>query len=116
MCPWVTIATPVGLAKKQGCEAFALRLNRFRSIQKSVSKPALFPAPIRMPPAKPETLLEHGLADEIVLIVYPALLGTGKRLFAEDTPPRCFELVGTNTLPSGIIISTYKVAGPLKTG
>ncbi len=32
------------------------------------------------------TLLEHGLADEVVLIVSPVLLGTGKRLFAEGTP------------------------------
>jgi dihydrofolate reductase len=62
------------------------------------------------------TLLEHGLADEVVLIVYPVLLGTGKRFFAEGTPPRSFELVGTKAMPSGIIFSTYKVAGPLKTG
>ena len=61
------------------------------------------------------TLLEHGLADEAVLIVSPVLLGTGKRFFAEGTPPRSFELVSTKALPSGIIFSTYKVAGPLKT-
>ena len=62
------------------------------------------------------TLLEHGLADEILLIVYPVLLGTGKRFFAEGTPPRSFGLVSTNAMPSGIILSTYNVAGPLKTG
>jgi dihydrofolate reductase len=62
------------------------------------------------------TLLEHGLADEVVLAVYPVLLGTGKRLFAEGTPARSFEVVSTNAMPSGIILSTYKVAGPLKTG
>jgi len=61
------------------------------------------------------TLLEHGLADEILLIVYPVLLGMGKRLFAEGTPSRSFELVSTNAMPSGIIVSTYTVAGPLKT-
>ena len=61
-------------------------------------------------------LLEHGLADEVVLAVYPVLLGTGKRLFATGTPPRSFELVNTNAFPSGIIFNTYKVAGPLKTG
>ena len=59
-------------------------------------------------------LLEHGLADEVLLIVYPVLLGTGKRLFAEGTPPRSFELVSTKPLPSGNILSTYKVAGPLR--
>jgi dihydrofolate reductase len=61
-------------------------------------------------------LLEQGLADEVLLVVYPVLLGTGKRLFAEGTPPRSFELVSTNALPSGIIFSLYKFAGPLKTG
>lgn len=60
------------------------------------------------------TLLEHGLADEVLLAVYPVLLGTGKRLFALGTPPRSFELVGTTAFPSGIIFSTYRSAGPLK--
>jgi dihydrofolate reductase len=40
-------------------------------------------------------LLEHGLADEVLLVVYPVLLGTGKRFFAGGTPPRSFELVST---------------------
>jgi dihydrofolate reductase len=61
-------------------------------------------------------LLEHGLADEVLLVVYPVLLGTGKRFFAERTPPRSFELIKTQTTPTGIILITYKVAGPLKTG
>jgi dihydrofolate reductase len=62
------------------------------------------------------TLLEHGLADEVVLIVSPVLLGTGKRFFAEGTRARALELVGTNATPSGVILSTYAVAAPLKTG
>jgi dihydrofolate reductase len=61
-------------------------------------------------------LLEQGLADEVLLAVYPVLLGRGKVFFAEGTPARKFELVGTQAFPSGIIFSTYKVAGPLKTG
>ena len=61
-------------------------------------------------------LLEHGLADEVLLVVYPVLLGTGKRVFAEGTPPRSFELLSTKAMPSGSILSHYKVAGPLKTG
>jgi dihydrofolate reductase len=62
------------------------------------------------------TLLEHGLADEVLLVVYPVLLGTGKRFFAEGTPPRSFELLSATAMPSGVILSTYKVAGPLTTG
>jgi dihydrofolate reductase len=60
------------------------------------------------------TLLEHGLVDEVVLFVYPVLLGKGKRFFAEGTPPRAFELASTNALSSGIVINAYKAAGPLK--
>lgn len=61
-------------------------------------------------------LLEHGLADEVLLIVSPVLLGTGKRFFAEGTPARSFELVRTNAFPSGVLLSLYKLAGPLRTG
>jgi dihydrofolate reductase len=64
----------------------------------------------------PSTLLEHGLADEVVLFIYPVLLGTGKRFFTEGTPPRSFELADSKALPSGIVINAYKSAGPLKTG
>jgi dihydrofolate reductase len=60
------------------------------------------------------TLLEHGLADEILLFVYPVLLGKGKRFFADGTPPRAFELASTKALPSGIVMNVYKPAGPLK--
>ncbi len=59
-------------------------------------------------------LLEHGLADEVNLIVYPVLLGRGKRFFAEGTPPRAFALDGTKALPSGIVVNTCKAAGPLQ--
>ena len=61
-------------------------------------------------------LLEHGLADEVLLVVYPVLLGTGKRIFAAGTPPRAFEFVSTKALASGVIINSYKPSGPLRTG
>jgi dihydrofolate reductase len=59
-------------------------------------------------------LLAGGLGDEVILAVYPVLLGTGKRFFAAGTPPQSFELVSTSTTPSGIIISRYAVSGSLK--
>jgi hypothetical protein len=43
-----------------------------------------------------------------------ALLGKGKRFFAEGIPPRAFELGSTKAFPSGIVMNAYKVAGPLK--
>jgi dihydrofolate reductase len=51
-----------------------------------------------------------------VLLVFPVLLGTGKRFFSDGTPPREFALVSTKAVASGVIISTYKPNGPLRTG
>lgn len=59
-------------------------------------------------------LLEHGLADELILLANPVLLGKGKRLFAEGTPPRAFTVVRSLALPSGILIHHYQAAGPLQ--
>ena len=60
------------------------------------------------------TVLEHGLADEVVLAVYPVVVGTGKRFIAEGTSARALEFASSNALPSGVIINAYKVAGLLK--
>ncbi len=59
-------------------------------------------------------VLEHGLADEVVLLVDPVLLGVGKRLFADGTPARAFELNNTTSTPTGIVVNSYKPVGPLK--
>jgi dihydrofolate reductase len=61
-------------------------------------------------------LLEHELADEILLLVFPVLLGTGKRFFSDGTPPRELALVSSRPGRSGVIINTYKPGGPLRTG
>ena len=59
-------------------------------------------------------LLALGLADEVVLAVYPVLVGVGKRLFAHGTPARVLAFVGSQTMASGIVLSSYRVAGPLQ--
>jgi dihydrofolate reductase len=61
------------------------------------------------------TLVDHGLADEVLLLVYPVMLGTGKRFFADGTPARSLELAGTQAMGSGVILSTYNLGGPLTT-
>ena len=62
-------------------------------------------------------LIEHELADEIVLLVYPVLLGVGNRLFAEGRPPpRELALVDSRIAATGVVINTYRPNGPLRTG
>jgi dihydrofolate reductase len=58
-----------------------------------------------------QTLLKHDLVDELVLIVFPVLLGTGKRLFAGGTIPRGLRLADAQTTPSGVAIQTYERVG-----
>lgn len=59
-------------------------------------------------------LIEHGLADEVVLMVNPVLLGKGKRLFAVGTPPRALALESTHATPTGIVVNTFRPAGTLQ--
>lgn len=60
-------------------------------------------------------LLEQGLVDEVVLFVYPVLLGGGKRFFSDNADPRELALVSTKALPSGVVVNTYRHVGSLKT-
>ena len=61
-------------------------------------------------------LLEHGLADEILLLIYPVLLGRGKRFFSDESPPHELRLASSKATSCGIILSLYTPAGPLRTG
>ena len=54
-------------------------------------------------------LLDHGLADEVVLLVNPIVLGKGKRFFEGGSLPRGFALGSTRSLPSGILVNIYKL-------
>jgi len=60
-------------------------------------------------------LLGQGLVDEVVLIVYPVLLGRGKRFFSDSADPRELALVSTKAMPSGVLINTYRHVGSLRT-
>ena len=54
-------------------------------------------------------LLDHGLADEVVLLVNPIVLGKGKRFFEGGSLPRGFALGSSRALPSGILVNVYKL-------
>jgi dihydrofolate reductase len=57
------------------------------------------------------TLMQHGLVDELRLMVFPVVLGSGKRLFSEGFDRTDLRLVDSKTLDSGILILTYQRAG-----
>jgi dihydrofolate reductase len=59
-------------------------------------------------------LLDAGLIDDVILIVYPVLLGKGKRLFTDTFDARELEFVSTLTTPTGVLLNTYKHLGSLK--
>jgi serine phosphatase RsbU (regulator of sigma subunit)/dihydrofolate reductase len=54
-------------------------------------------------------LLDHGLADEVILLVNPIVLGKGKRFFEGGSLPRGFALGSSMALPSGILVNVYKL-------
>lgn len=63
-----------------------------------------------------QTLLAHDLVDEFALIIYPVVVGSGKRLFGDGTIAGALELTDSTISPSGVIIATYRRAGDLATG
>jgi dihydrofolate reductase len=63
-----------------------------------------------------QTLLRHGLVDEFRLWVFPVVVGSGKRLFAEGAIPAGLTLVDSTVSTTGVVIGTYAPAGELVTG
>ena len=63
-----------------------------------------------------QILLAQDLIDEFRLLVYPLVLGKGKRLFGTGTMPAAFNLTGTQVSPSGVHILRLERAGPVQTG
>src|SRR6059058_5487440 len=54
-----------------------------------------------------QALLDRDLVDELRLMVFPVVLGSGKRLFGESTDKKRLELVDTRTVGDGVLILTY---------
>jgi dihydrofolate reductase len=57
-----------------------------------------------------QDLLERDLVDELRLMVYPIVLGDGKRLFGETTDKKRLRLAGTTTVGDGVLILRYNRA------
>jgi len=63
-----------------------------------------------------QLLLKHDLVDELLLKIYPVILGKGKRWFGNDAIPAAFTLTESLVTPGGVIFANYKRAGEVKTG
>jgi dihydrofolate reductase len=63
-----------------------------------------------------QTLLRHSLIDQYRLWVFPLVIGSGKRLFADGTIPSGLKLVDSKVSTTGVIIGTYEPAGEIVTG
>src|SRR5438445_6906000 len=60
-----------------------------------------------------QTLMRHNLVDEYRLWVFPVVIGSGKRLFADGTIPSALQLVDSKVSTTGVVIGTYQPAGEL---
>jgi len=61
-------------------------------------------------------LLAAGLIDRLTLMIFPLILGSGKRLFGDGTPPGAMKMVDHKVSPGGNIIATYEPSGEVKLG
>ena len=63
-----------------------------------------------------QTLWQHDLVDEFSVLIFPLVLGKGKRLFGSGVTPAGLKLVKSKSYPTGVIVANYVPDGPVKTG
>jgi dihydrofolate reductase len=62
-----------------------------------------------------QVLIAADLVDEHRMWISPVVLGKGKRLFENGVPPRGLSLIATRPTPKGVLLNTYRPAGPVRT-
>jgi dihydrofolate reductase len=55
-----------------------------------------------------QSLMKNNLVDIYVLLIHPLILGSGRRLFPDNSPYTSLELVDSKSTPTGVVIATYK--------
>ncbi|MER9848745.1 dihydrofolate reductase family protein [Mesorhizobium sp. M0106] len=63
-----------------------------------------------------QTLLANDLIDEISLLIFPLVLGKGKKLFGSGTIPAAFKLTRSQASTTGVLMASYERSGEIKTG
>ena len=63
-----------------------------------------------------QSLLRNNIVDEYRLWVFPVVIGSGKRLFADGTIPSGLKLVDSKISTTGVVIGTYEPAGEIPIG
>ena len=63
-----------------------------------------------------QTLWKNNLVDEFSVLIFPVLLGKGKRLFGDGATPSGLKLVKSQSYPTGVIVANYRPEGAVKTG
>jgi len=59
-----------------------------------------------------QTLIQHNLVDQYILLIHPLVLGSGRRLFHNDGSFFNLRLVDAQTTPTGVVIATYQPTQP----
>jgi len=61
-------------------------------------------------------LLAAGLVDELRLLIFPVVLGRGKRMFGDNAQPSAFTLASSISSRSGVLVTRYVRSGEVRTG
>ena len=63
-----------------------------------------------------QTLWREDLVDEFCVLIFPLVLGKGKRLFADGARPGGLKMIKSQSFPTGVIVAYYQPDGAVKTG
>jgi dihydrofolate reductase len=63
-----------------------------------------------------QTLWKNSLVDEFTVLIFPVVLGKGKRLFGDGAIPAGLKRIKSQSYPTGVVVVNYEFNGEVKTG